>query len=102
MITRFAPTGLVVLEAMSSGLPVIASDIEPLTEYLKDGENSILVAPIDYETLAHGIIRFMENPQLRDKLITNGRKTAEAYSWRNTALRHEEFYSRILERVISA
>jgi glycosyltransferase-like protein len=89
--------GLVVLEAMASGLPVIASDIEPLTEYLGDGENSLLVSPMDYEALAHGIIRLIENPELRDKLITNGRKTAEAYSWRKTALRHEGFYGGILK-----
>ena len=91
--------GLVVLEAMASGLPVIASNIEPLTEYLRDEENSILVLLVDYEALAHGIVRVIENPELRDKLITNGRKTAESYSWRNTASRHEEFYSRVLEGI---
>jgi glycosyltransferase-like protein len=89
--------GLVVLEAMASGLPVIASNIKPLTEYLREGKNSILVSSMDYEALAHGIVRVMENPELRDKLITNGRKTAESYSWRNTALRHEEFYRGILK-----
>ena len=82
---------------MASGLPVIASNIEPLTEYLRDGENSILVSPMDYEALAHGIVRVIENTELQDRLITKGRKTAEAYSWRNTALRHEEFYRKVLE-----
>ncbi|HWP93117.1 MAG TPA: MSMEG_0565 family glycosyltransferase [Thermodesulfobacteriota bacterium] len=91
--------GLVVFEAMASGLPVIASIIEPLTEYLGDEENSLLVSPMDYEALAHGIIRAMENPELRDRLIKNGRKTAESYSWRTTALKHEEFYEGILESV---
>jgi glycosyltransferase-like protein len=89
--------GLVVLEAMASGLPVIASNIEPLTEYLRDGENSILVSPMDYEALANGIVRVIENPELRDRLTRNGRKTSESYSWRNTASRHEEFYGRVLE-----
>jgi len=88
--------GLVVLEAMASGLLVIASNIEPLTEYLRDGENSVLVSPMDYEALAQGIIELTENAELRDKLITNGRKTAEAYSWKNTARKHEEFYRGVL------
>ncbi len=88
--------GLVVLEAMASGLPVIASNIEPLTEYLRDGENSVLVPPMDYESLAQGIIKILEEPDLRDKLIKSGRKTAESYSWRNTALRHAEFYIGVL------
>jgi glycosyltransferase-like protein len=91
--------GLVVLEAMASGLPVIASSIEPLTEYLRDGENALLIPPMDYETLAQHIISVIENDELRDKLTKNGRETAQAYSWRNTALRHAEFYIGILEGV---
>jgi glycosyltransferase-like protein len=92
--------GLVVLESMASGLPVIASSIEPLTEYLRDGENALLVSPMDHKSLAQHIIKVVENNELRDKLIRSGMKTAQSYSWRNTALRHVEFYSRILEGVI--
>jgi len=93
--------GLVVLEAMSSGLPVVASKIEPMTDYLKDEENALLVSPIDHEALANRIIRVLEGVELRDKLIRNGMKTAEAYSGQNTALKHSEFYSGILESVMS-
>ena len=91
--------GLVVLEAMASGIPVIASGIEPMTDYLKDEENALLVSPMDYESLARQIIRILEKAELRHKLIMNGIETAKAYSWRNTALRHLEFYSGILESV---
>src|SRR3990172_7580634 len=93
--------GLVVLEAMASGLPVIASGIEPMTDYLKDGENALLVSPMDYATLARQIIRVLDKSDLRDRLIINGIKTAKAYSWRNTALKHEEFYGRVLENAMS-
>jgi glycosyltransferase-like protein len=88
--------GLVVLEAMASRLPVVASKIEPMTDYLKNEENALLVSPTDYKALARGIIRVLEKTELRDKLVRNGIKTAEAYRWRNTALRHEEFYRGIL------
>ena len=91
--------GLVVLEAMASGIPVIASGIEPMTDYLEDEKNALLVSPMDYEALAQKIIRVLEENELQDKLIRNGMKTARVYSWRNTALRHEEFYSSFLERV---
>src|SRR3990172_9309528 len=91
--------GLVVLEAMASGLPIIASGIEPMTDYLKGDENALLVSPMDYEALAQQIIRVLEKTELRDKLTRNGIKTAQAYSWQNTALRHEEFYGRVLEGV---
>ena len=88
--------GLVVLEAMAFGLPVVASGIEPMTDYLKDGENALLVSPMDYETLAQLIIKVLERPWLQDKLTRNGRETAQTYSWRNTALRHSEVYKGIL------
>jgi len=91
--------GLVVLEAMASGLSVIASGIEPMTDYLEDEKNALLVSPMDYKALARQIIRILEKAELRHKLIMNGIETAKAYSWRNTALRHLEFYSSFLERV---
>ena len=52
---------------------------------------------MDYKGLAQQIIRVLEKTELRDKLAKNGIKTAQAYSWRNTALKHEEFYGGILE-----
>ncbi|HZX14551.1 MAG TPA: hypothetical protein VFF49_09165 [Thermodesulfobacteriota bacterium] len=55
---------------------------------------------MDYKGLAQQIIRVLEEGELRDKLIWNGIKTAKAYSWRNTTLRHEEFYGRVLKGVI--
>ncbi|MBI4228446.1 MAG: MSMEG_0565 family glycosyltransferase, partial [Deltaproteobacteria bacterium] len=84
--------GLVVLEAMASGVPVIASRIEPLTEYLENENNSILISPIDHNELANEIIRLIEVNELRQKLIANGVETAKKYSWRNTALMHSDCY----------
>jgi len=55
---------------------------------------------MDYKGLAQQIIRVLEKTELQDRLIINGIKTAQAYSWRNTTLRHEEFYGRVLEGVI--
>jgi glycosyltransferase-like protein len=91
--------GLVVLEAMASGVPVIASNIEPLTEYLKDSENAILIPPMDHEALAQQIISVLENKDLTDKLAKEGLKTAKSYSWGNTALMHSELYNRIVQKV---
>jgi glycosyltransferase involved in cell wall biosynthesis len=88
--------GLVVLEAMASGLPILGSNIDPLIEYLRDGENSMLVSPLNSDKLVEGIIRILVDVELRDRLIRNGRKTAEAFSWGNTALRREEFYRGVL------
>jgi glycosyltransferase involved in cell wall biosynthesis len=88
--------GLVVLEALASGTPVIASGVEPMTEYLRDGENSLLVSPTDHEAIASGIIELSGNDELRKRLASGGRETAGEYSWENAALGHVRFYAGIL------
>lgn len=88
--------GLVVLEAMASGLPVIASDIEPLKEFLENGNNSLLVSPMDFKTFSEGIIRILEDDVLNKKLIFGGKNTAAEYSWEATAADHLEIYKDIL------
>ncbi len=88
--------GLVVLEAMASGVPVIASDIEPLTEFMEDGKNSLLVSPMDCEALADGIIRILEHAELREKLVAGGTDTAGQYGWDGVALEHLNIYRDIL------
>ena len=88
--------GLVVLEAMASGVPVIASKIEPLTEFMENERNSLLEPPIDYKSFASGIIRILGDENLNQKLISGGRKTAEMYSWEATAESHLAIYNDLL------
>lgn len=93
--------GLVVLEAMASGVPVIASDIEPLTEFMENGKNSLLVSPMDCGALADGIIRILECGELREELIAGGADTAGQYGWDSVALEHLEIYRNILNTDVS-
>lgn len=91
--------GLVVLEALASGVPVIASGIEPMTEYLRDGENALLVQPMDHEAVASRILELAVNTELRQNLKLGGRETAEEYSWENAALGHVGFYNGMLNGI---
>ena len=93
--------GLVALEAMASGVPVIASDIEPLTEFMENGKNSLLVSPMDWEALADGIIRVLEYEELREELTAGGADTAGQYGWDSVALEHLEIYRDILNTDVS-
>lgn len=88
--------GLVLLEAMSAGVPVVSSNIPPMTEFLRDGVNAVLVDPMDYKSLARGILELLENPGLAAALTKNGDETARYYSWASAAEKHTELYESIL------
>jgi len=66
--------GLVVLEAMAYGLPVITTTVGALEEMLKDGINCFLVQPSDYKSLAKKILVLINNSELRKQMGENNRK----------------------------
>jgi glycosyltransferase-like protein len=88
--------GLVALEAMAMGLPVIASRVPPMTEYLRNEENALLVEPMDYEDLARQVVRVLTYEELPKQLAKQGKETSASYSWQRTAHSHARFYERIL------
>lgn len=73
---------LPVLEAMSSGLPVIVSRNAGISEWLQNGKNAILLENAeDANELAAALRQVMADPSLRQSLIENARATALALSW---------------------
>jgi len=75
----FSP--FVVLEAMASGLPVVATDVTALPEMVRDGEAGFIVAPSDGEALAARIDRLLGDAELRRRMGDRGRaRVEEAYS----------------------
>jgi glycosyltransferase involved in cell wall biosynthesis len=69
--------GIVFLEAMAAGLPVIASQLSPIYEIVSDGETGFLVPSGDRHTLAGKIRYLIENPTLGREMGAKGRKVAE-------------------------
>jgi glycosyltransferase involved in cell wall biosynthesis len=67
----------VVLEAMASGRPIIASDAGAMASAIVDKENGLLVPPGDPVALGQAIRRLAENRELREQLGHNGRCRAE-------------------------
>jgi glycosyltransferase involved in cell wall biosynthesis len=90
--------GLVVLEALASGLPVLASDLPTFREYLRDGDNAMLVNPTDEEALTESLYRLATDDRLRDTLVQGGFPIVKKYSWQNTALAHEHYYQEWLNQ----
>ena len=87
--------GLVVLEAMAAGLPVVASDIPVFQEHLTDGENCLMVAVGDSGPLADALVRGARDAELRSRLVPAGRLTAARFTWERAAEEHEAIYARV-------
>ena len=85
--------GLVVLEALAAGLPVVASDIPVFAEYLRDGESALLVPPNDPAALAGALGRLAGDPALRRRLADGGRPLVDRFTWAASARRHMEIYA---------
>ena len=75
--------GLPPLEAMASGTPVIASQVSSLPEVV--GGAAMLVNPENVFDIARGITEVLLNGELREELITKGRRQAAKFSWARTA-----------------
>jgi phosphatidylinositol alpha 1,6-mannosyltransferase len=73
--------GLVVLEAMASGLPVIATPAGGVADHLRDGENGLAFRANDVDQMAHAMVRLAMDGKLRDVLARGARHTAEALDW---------------------
>lgn len=84
--------GLAVLEALSAELPVVASDIAVLGEYLTDGVDALLTAAGDPVDLARGMRAVMSDAGLRQRLVAGGRRVVPRFTWERTAAAHEALY----------
>jgi glycosyltransferase-like protein len=85
--------GLVVLEALAAGLPVVASDIPVFAEYLEDGKSALLVPPGDAAALAGALGRLRADPALRRRLAAGGQPLVEQFTWAASARTHREIYA---------
>jgi len=74
--------GMVLLEAMASGKPVVASNLPGVRSVVSDGQDGLLVRPGDAGDLAHKIGLLLDDPRLRREMGERGRRKVEArYAW---------------------
>lgn len=88
--------GLVVLEAMASGVPVVVSRIAPFTEYL-DGDCCAWVDPNDPAAIAAGIAHALD-PAARMAMVEAGADVCGRFSWARSASRHVALYENFISR----
>lgn len=81
MPSHYESFGMVALEAMACGTPVIASDVGGLSFSIEDGFNGYLVPGRDPQALADKIILLLKHPVLSDQLSEQAQAWVTRYSW---------------------
>jgi phosphatidylinositol alpha-mannosyltransferase len=87
--------GIVLLEAMAAGRPVVASDIPGYHSVIEHPEDGVLVPPGDVRALARALAALLRDPSRRLALAARGRARAEMFSWSAVAGRLEAYYDEV-------
>ncbi len=88
--------GIVLLEAMAVGKPIVATNIDGYASVVTHGEDGLLVPPKDSRALARALVSVMSNETLRQQMGARGRLKAGEYSWEHVAQRVFDYYVRVL------
>lgn len=96
--TVYEPFGMVISEAMASGLPVVTSKLAGAADLIKDGESGLLVdEPWDSQAIALHIGWLIDNPEARLVMGEKARGAIEPYTWDKCAKETMACYQRILD-----
>lgn len=91
--------GVVLIEAMELGLPIVASNVGGIPDVVVDGETGILVPEKDPKALADAFKRLAADPALVERLLMGARKRiAECFSWDKIVERQIKVYERVMTR----
>ncbi len=90
--------GIVLLEAMASGIPVVATNIGGIKEIIKDKYSGMLVKKENKKDLANAITKVLSNSTLSKSLSQNARKEAEKYRLHEIAKKTESIYEDIISK----
>ena len=91
--------GMILLEAMATGRPVVATNIEGFAAVVTYGEEGLLVPPMTVRPLADALLKLLNDKQLRLQMGQKGLVTAQKYAWEGIAARLLVYYSQTIEKV---
>jgi phosphatidyl-myo-inositol alpha-mannosyltransferase len=93
--------GIVLLEAMAAGAPIVCSDIHGYKGVVRRGEQALLVPPRKVGALTDALARVLDDADLRRRMSESGRERAVQFSWENITAKVEDYYGFVLRRAAS-
>jgi len=90
--------GMVVLEAMACGLPVVTTPIGGMADVIEDGVTGVFAPLRDSYALAEAALGLLADEQRRRKMGARARERAQAFTWAKVADQHESLYQTLLMR----
>jgi phosphatidylinositol alpha-mannosyltransferase len=91
--------GIVLLEAMAAGTPIVASDIHGYKGVVRRDREALLVPPREPKALAGAIARLLRDDELRAAMSAAGTTRAQEFSWERVTGKVEDYYGFVIRRL---
>jgi phosphatidylinositol alpha-mannosyltransferase len=90
--------GIVLLEAMAAGKPIVCSDIHGYKGVVRRDEQALLVPPKNVKALTDALVTLLRDPDMRARMGASGRERVVQFGWENITAKVEDYYRFVLRR----
>ena len=94
--SRWEGFGLVLLEAMAAGKPIVATRVGAIPEVVVDGETALLTPPSDPAAIAAAVVSLLIDPERAKAMGRRGVERAGLFSWKHAGVQLDDLYTRLL------